>query len=171
MSGSTLPDGGVAPEGAAGADVGDRPRLGDHLIRTMKMLQALKAHAPRAHPEVDPLGYPLLFQLVTEPRRLSDVAAQTHCDLSTASRQVTHLVSLGLIAKGPDPQDRRAQLLSLTPAGEDVLHTLRSQRDAWLARLLADWEPQERADFTHYLARFADALSATLDDLSTKDPR
>ena len=94
-------------------------QLSHELVRLMKLFQSLRQHAPRLHPGVDTASYPILFNLHDGPRRVSDLAGRVHSDVSTVSRQVTGLVTHGLVEKVPDPQDGRAQVLSLTSAGTD----------------------------------------------------
>jgi len=143
---------------AAAASADPRVAFGDALVRTMRLLQAHKQHAPRVHPDVDPMSFPLLFRLSCQPHRVSDLADRLYADVSTVSRQVTHLAGLGLIERVPDPEDGRAHLLSLTDAGATLLVDLRRSRDAWLASLLEGWSDTDVADFAAYLQRFADAV-------------
>ena len=65
------------------------------------------------------------------PLRMSEVGS----GLGVTPRNVTALVDSleadGLVARRPDPDDRRATLLELTPDGETAcMHTLRTQHDA-----------------------------------------
>lgn len=50
--------------------------------------------------------------------RVGDVAAQTATSPSAASRTVDALVAAGHVHRAADPDDRRAQVLSVTTAGE-----------------------------------------------------
>ena len=95
--------------------------LGDDLIRVFKLLQSVRAHAPRQHPGVDPMAYPLLFQLASRPMRVSELADLVHTDVSTVSRQVSTLVELELVSRDQDPDDGRAQALTLTAEGRRLL--------------------------------------------------
>ncbi|MGJ6980041.1 MarR family winged helix-turn-helix transcriptional regulator [Aestuariimicrobium soli] len=139
--------------------------LGDHLIRVVKLISASKALIPWPHPDVDPFHFPLLFRVWAEPQRLSDLAQALGADLSTTSRQVSHLTSLGLLQKVPDPRDGRAQLIDITPAGKDLVLLLREQRSAYLGQVLDDWSPADRETFTRLLARFTDDLDAAVRQL------
>jgi DNA-binding MarR family transcriptional regulator len=132
--------------------------FGDELVRTVKLITALRHRVPRQHPEVDPLVYPLLFNLVSGPQRVGDLADLLHLDISTVSRQVAHLAGLGLIARQPDPTDRRAQLLTLTDDGVAMLESLRRTRDAGLRDLVADWTEEEQETLADLLARLNDAI-------------
>jgi DNA-binding MarR family transcriptional regulator len=74
------------------------------------------------------------------------------------TRTVTALVERGLVERIEDPQDRRQVLVSLTPAGRQVLSDARNRRNEWLARRLAELEPAERrllAEATAILQRMS----------------
>ena len=59
----------------------------------------------------------------------------------------------------PDPQDRRSSLVSISPAGTDLLAALRTRKTAFLARRLEQLEPDDRAT----LDRAATILERMLD--------
>lgn len=158
MTSSATPMGTDRPTGSGPAD----PGLGDHLVRSVKLLHVLAQQAPRVHPQVDTMSHPLLVSLWTRERRLSDLAEAVHLDTSTVSRQVSQFVALGLVRRSPDPHDGRAQLLALTDDGVELLCRLRTQRDEWLAEVLGDWSDDDKDRFATHLARFGDALEARL---------
>ena len=81
-------------------------QLSHELVRLMKLFQSLRQHAPRLHPGVDTASYPILFNLHDGPRRVSDLAGCVHSDVSTVSRQVSGLVTHGLVEKVPGPAGR-----------------------------------------------------------------
>ncbi len=141
-----------------GTDPRTANELADHLIGLIKLMHTVRQHVPRIHPAVDPIAYPLLFNLDREPRRVSGLADCVHSDVSTVSRQVSTLVTHGLIAKVPDPEDRRAQVLTLTEAGSDLLREVHAQRGLWFQSLLADWDENDVEQFTGYLARLSRAV-------------
>jgi DNA-binding MarR family transcriptional regulator len=70
------------------------------------------------------------------------------------TRAVGRLVEAGLVARHPDPQDRRITRVSLTPAGRALLERNRSRRNAWLATRLRELPPDE----VERLAAAADVL-------------
>jgi len=110
--------------------------------------------------EPDRGGYLLLGQLATDgPQRLSAAAERAGLDLSTVSRQVAALEAAGLVTRSPDPTDRRATLIEVSPAGHEVLGSNRERWHAALRELLADWTPAERAEFARLFGRFNDALA------------
>ena len=145
--------------------------LGDNLIRVVKLLHTIRQQAPRQHPQVDPMAYPLLFNLRAQPLRVSALADAVHSDVSTVSRQVSTLVDLGFVRRGPDPDDRRAQALSLTDDGKALLVAIREDRDRWLRGLLTDWPPEDVDAFATHLRHFASDLEASLTYLSRRTDR
>ncbi len=132
--------------------------LSHTLVRVMKIMAAMKHQAPRQHAAVDPSHYPLLFCLSGTPQRVSAVADTIHSDVSTVSRQVSHLVHHGLLEKIGDPMDGRAQLLSLSPSGREVIDKLVQGRGEWFGQLLASWSDEDVRTFDAYLTRFGDDL-------------
>ncbi len=130
----------------------------------LKLMQAARSRWPGPAAGLDSSAYPILFTLAHRPLRVSDVAETIHSDVSTVSRQVAGLTRSGFVDRTPDPDDGRAQLLTLTATGRDVIVTARELRDAWLAHLVTEWSEDEIAGFTAFLGRFGDSLQ---DYLST----
>jgi DNA-binding MarR family transcriptional regulator len=140
-------------------------QLSHELVRLMKLFQSLRQHAPRLHPGVDTASYPILFNLHDGPRRVSDLAGCVHSDVSTVSRQVTGLVTHGLVEKVPDPQDGRAQVLSLTDSGAQLLERLKDQRGEWFRSVLADWSEDEAQAFIGSLERLMSGFEHSREQL------
>lgn len=146
------------------------PRLGDELIRVLKLMHAARSRAP-APAGLDHSGYPILFVLAREPYRVSDLAEEIHSDVSTVSRQVAGLTRAGFVERSPDPADGRAQLLSLSTAGREIIREAQQRREVWLDQLLDDWSADEISTFTTLLGKFADTLQNAASPASTpKDP-
>ena len=150
-----------------------RSSFGDSLVRAMKLMGAVKQRAPRVHPQVDPVGYPLMFSLTGEPRRVSEIAERVHLDISTVSRQVSALVAQGYVLRVPDPSDGRAHMLTLTDGGCDLLTRIRQRRNEWLGEVMTGWTEDDIATFDSLLRRFAEDVEAhplfSPADASTKD--
>nr|WP_042183752.1 MarR family transcriptional regulator [Kibdelosporangium sp. MJ126-NF4]CEL15821.1 Transcriptional regulator, MarR family [Kibdelosporangium sp. MJ126-NF4]CTQ93746.1 Transcriptional regulator, MarR family [Kibdelosporangium sp. MJ126-NF4] len=85
--------------------------------------------------------------------RVSDLAGQRFVDASVVSRQAAQLEKLGLIARRPAPEDRRAALLSVTEEGERVLDQWRQRQADATAEALSDWDAGSVTAATEYLAR------------------
>jgi DNA-binding MarR family transcriptional regulator len=130
-------------------------RLNTDLVRVLKLFQSMRQHAPRLHPGVEPASYPILFNLIDEPRRVSMLAECVYSDVSTVSRQVTTLVSHGLLDKLADPHDGRAWVVSLSAEGAELVQRLKAGRAEWFRQTLKDWDPADAEAFGDYLERFA----------------
>lgn len=130
------------------------------LVGTFKAMSAHKRRLPRAHPYADQGALPVLHALGERPLRVSTLAELVHSDVSTVSRQVSALTDGGLVTKITDPQDRRAQLVSLTDDGATLLTDLHERRTVWMQTLLAHWSEAEAREFTRLLVKFTAALDA-----------
>lgn len=79
------------------------------------------------------------------PLALRDLAAAERVTSSTLTRIVAALESDSLIARITDPQDRRCNLVSVTPAGAELLTSARDKGTRLLAERVAAL-PAEDAD-------------------------
>lgn len=71
--------------------------------------------------KLSPLEFAVLQRLdLNQGHRLTDLGAELLCVKSTVTRLVDRLEASGLVRRTPDPQDRRAQRLMLTPRGNLV---------------------------------------------------
>jgi DNA-binding MarR family transcriptional regulator len=75
-------------------------------------------------------------------------------DKGSVSRHVQQLVDLGLIARQPDPQDRRAQLLSATDLGRKRIAEIAGARRGRFQDRMADWSDEDIAHLASLLARY-----------------
>ena len=130
-------------------------RLSIEMVRVMKLFASMRLHAPKVHPGVEPASYPILFNLGAGPQRVSLLAEHVHSDVSTVSRQVSTMVSHGVLQKVSDPQDGRACMVSLSTEGVALVEHLKASRGEWFRELLQDWEPADAQAFGDYLERFA----------------
>jgi DNA-binding MarR family transcriptional regulator len=94
----------------------------------------------------------------SEPIRLSEVATAFGVDKSTITPQAQRLEREGLIARKPDPRDRRAALLHVTRTGHAALSRLHKTRASMFEEILADWPERERAQAVKVLTRLAGQL-------------
>src|ERR1700755_1763790 len=79
------------------------------------------------------------------PLTPSEVAARERIQRPTATRILARLEEAGLIARTPDPADRRSSLVSATAAGSALLVARRERRDAWMAAQLDSLPPEDLA--------------------------
>ncbi|MCH1865280.1 MarR family winged helix-turn-helix transcriptional regulator [Nocardioides sp. CFH 31398] len=97
----------------------------------------------------------LLYLLhASQPIRVGAIASAFGIDPSTSTRQVQHAVKLGLIEGVSDPDDRRARLLAMTPAGRDLRTRVVEQQRQGLIRLLARWAGHDRTELVRLLSQF-----------------
>lgn len=123
-----------------------------------------RALAGRVHPDIDAGSYAVLVAVArAAPVRLVELAEEFGLDKSTMSRQVTSLLSVGLVRRRPDPQDGRAFLLELSDDGQQRLdEVMRLRHEHWRARL-DSWSTGEIAALADGLTRLAVALSEDRD--------
>jgi DNA-binding MarR family transcriptional regulator len=79
------------------------------------------------------------------PLTPSELAVRERIQRPTATRLIARLEEAGLVDRTPDPLDRRSCVVSLTPAGGELLGRVRTRKDAYLARRLRDLDADERA--------------------------
>ena len=87
--------------------------------------------------------------------RLSELAGQLGIVPRSATSVVDDLETAGLVARSPDPNDRRATLVGLTPNGHQILTTLRAKRREVMATQLSRLTPTEQSTLIHLLQRLA----------------
>lgn len=139
--------------------------LGTSVVRLVKLFSAMRQVAPKVHPGVDTSSYPILFVLARGPMRVSALAESIHSDVSTVSRQVSALAAHGLVEKIADTEDRRAFIVTITPAGADVIERLQHQRCRWFQAMLEDWEPVEVEALRTSLDRFSAEVEGSKEGL------
>jgi DNA-binding MarR family transcriptional regulator len=90
------------------------------------------------------------------PLRLSELAAQLGIVPRSATSVVDDLEAAGLVARQPDPHDRRATLVDLTPDGRQILTTLRQNRRDIMADQLARLSAADQQTLIRLLQRLAE---------------
>ena len=138
----------------------ERPAA-EHLVRSIARFAFVQRRIAReALTELGSQGFSALAVVRTQgPVRVSAIASHLSVDLSVASRQVAALEQAGYVAREPDPDDGRAQRITITDDGVRVLRASYDRMVDAFADVLADWDEQEvaaladglhrlRADFT-----------------------
>ncbi len=85
----------------------------------------------------------VLRNLVEGPRRITELAAEEHVTQPAITLLVNRLAERGWVQRIPDETDRRAVLVSLTPAGQEVFERLRAEYRALLHEEMASLEDSE----------------------------
>ncbi|WP_165546777.1 MarR family winged helix-turn-helix transcriptional regulator [Kribbella soli] len=88
--------------------------------------------------------------------RLSELAAQLGIVPRSATSVVDDLEAAGLVARQPDPHDRRATLVDLTPDGRKILTTLREKRRDVMVSQLSRLTAAEQQTLASLLQRLAE---------------
>jgi DNA-binding MarR family transcriptional regulator len=127
------------------------------LIRRVKRVIGERARA--VHPDLQPASYLMLTFLASEgPQRSSVVSERFNVDKGAISRQVQHLVDLGLLVREPDPADGRATLVSASPDAVLRMEGVDRDRRRWLEEQLAEWSEDDLREFVTGLGRYNAAL-------------
>ena len=100
------------------------------------------------------------FELGEGALRLNDLADRMGVSPPTASRSVDALYELGLVERVPDPQDRRALRIELTPSGKELLADRKAKAQAAFAPAVALLSASERKTLSELLRRMADGVRA-----------
>jgi DNA-binding MarR family transcriptional regulator len=113
---------------------------------------------------LSPLEFSVLRQLDAEDgRRLTDVGATLLCVKSTITRVADRLERNGLLMRSPDPSDRRAQRLLLTPKGSWILERAIRTHDRSVERRMSKLSADEQHTLGALLAKLRDHLHDELD--------
>ncbi|WP_158564336.1 MarR family winged helix-turn-helix transcriptional regulator [Jiangella anatolica] len=92
-----------------------------------------------------------LLQRAGAPLRVVDLARQLDVVPRSATSVVDLLEERGFVTRQPDPADRRAILVALTPSALELLAALRASRAAGVAQLVDRLTPGEQAEFVRLL--------------------
>lgn len=101
---------------------------------------------------------PVQFSALTkiadeEPVSQNHLGRLVHMDPATTMAMINRLCDRGLVTRQPDPDDRRRILLSVRPAGREMLQHAKQLGHAVTADTLAPLAPREREVFLGLLAR------------------
>ena len=132
------------------------PSLAHELDRVMRKIDA-RMH--KVMPSVDtgrigPMGGLLLMQLEDfQPCNIQLLATTMGRDNSQLTRLTRDLERKGVIKREPDPNDARATLLSLTPAGQSFLKEARAVLNDVVQTTAADLTEEEVGTLVSLLRR------------------
>jgi DNA-binding MarR family transcriptional regulator len=79
-------------------------------------------------------------------------------DAPNVTRKVQQLEQEGYVVRHPDPDDRRATRIELSPTGRRTLQRVLDARRAWIASLFEGWERADLTAFASALGRFSTVL-------------
>ena len=111
------------------------------------------------HPDLQPSSYLLLSYVAKAgPVRQAALVEELGIDKGAVSRQVQHLVDLGMVERTRDPEDGRATLLAVTAEAQGRLAEVAAARRQLLADRLGGWSDDELTAFVDALSRYNAAL-------------
>jgi DNA-binding MarR family transcriptional regulator len=93
------------------------------------------------------------------PLTPSELAAHERVQPPSMTRLVAKLEEAGLVTRTDHPTDGRQVLVSISPAGMQMIKADRQRRDAWLAQRMRDLPPEDLA----VLHRAAEVLRGLAD--------
>ena len=82
-----------------------------------------------------------------------ELAGYCEVDPATVCRMLDSLQKGGFISRTPDKQDKRRDLIALTPDGERAFETWQQRCRTMEEQMLIGFTPQEQAQFADYLSR------------------
>lgn len=107
--------------------------------------------------DLDPGAITMVTVLSHAPKgamRPSAVASNMVTGASNVSKISARLIKAELVTRIADPDDARAQLLTLTAAGKEVAQAFVRAGNGLVEELLEDWSTQDRTEFQRLLAKF-----------------
>ncbi len=157
-------------EGADGAsgDPVDRIQAAFQVVaRSITQVRVHERLLREAGVRLDRAGSALLYQLhfAGDALRVTDLAELLGVDAPTVTRKIQQLERQQLVSRRPDPDDRRAARIALTPAGRHTLERVLAARRAWFERMFEDWDEGDAATFATMLGRFSAALERDIGDV------
>jgi DNA-binding MarR family transcriptional regulator len=92
------------------------------------------------------------------PLRLTELTERMGTSAATASRAVDALVQLDLVARVPDPRDRRAVSIDLSTSGRELVEERKARAASAFAPAAAALTAGERAELVRLLEQMTNAL-------------
>ncbi len=118
--------------------------LAEKFIAVMRLVRSASSRAEVAG--LSNARYELLHVLIHDgPTRMGTVAERLGVSPRTVTPMVDALERARLLRRVPDPTDRRAQLLKLTPAGVALMRRAHEARVALVARVFDGLDRSDRA--------------------------
>lgn len=140
-------------------------------ILTTQLRLAAAIEAIAAELDQPPTILDLLVRLDLAPdrsERASRLCSQLNLSAAHMSRTIDGAEAVGLVERRPDPQDRRAQIIVLTPGGDAVLADFAPRLHRLLRSVIHDvLSNEEITALTTSLAR----IQRACDELATDNPQ
>lgn len=142
------------------------PETAERLVNRIVDFQRAVRCVSAAHVTPADQGIALIgvLRMISEAgeARGSDLAEQLGVAASVLSRHVSDLHALGLVERRPDPDDGRAQLITLSVRGREELGVAQARRAAVIAEALAGWAEDEAAQAASLLEKLASTFDHSI---------
>jgi DNA-binding MarR family transcriptional regulator len=92
--------------------------------------------------------------------RIGDLAAAMAIEETTATRLVDRLEMMGVARRGRVAEDGRVTVVALTPKGSELVRSVARRRREFFRDVLAELDPDERAELVRLTAKATAALRA-----------
>jgi len=144
----------------------DDIRLWLRMLTATTMIEAELRRRLRASFNTTLPRFDLLAALDRAPDGLTmaEVSARMMVTNGNVTGLAARLEAEGLIARRPDPTDRRAVRLRLTAAGRRAFAAQSAAHAQWVREIFAGLSPTERAALHRLLGRTKDALRGTIEE-------
>lgn len=107
-------------------------------------------------------GYVLLALPETGSVTMNELSARMKLANSTMTRMVDQLIQKEMLARGPDPGDRRIVRVRLTDQGQDVKTRLKKAMHDLFSQILKDIPDGKREQIIHSLETLKQSIVNTL---------
>jgi MarR family transcriptional regulator, organic hydroperoxide resistance regulator len=141
--------------GAAAGESNTRQDLAAMIVPLGRVLMRAELPVLEAH-DLTMWGYVVLQALTSEPTRSqASLAEAIGADKTRLISTLDALQHDGLIARGPDPNDRRVHLLAITAKGSQIRHAAQTAIQKQEERLLATLPAGDRSGFMRILTNLS----------------
>jgi DNA-binding MarR family transcriptional regulator len=133
----------------------DELRLWLRLLTCTALIETEVRRRLREHFAVTLPRFDLMAQLDKTPdgMTLGELSSRMMVSNGNVTGLVERLVADGLIARKAAPNDRRAQIVRLTPAGRRSFRAMARAHESWIARIFTDLKPAEMSALMGLLAK------------------
>jgi len=104
----------------------------------------------------------LALHMTGKAMRVGEIAERMQVAGPHVTRHLHVLERRQLVRGLPDPDDRRARLVELTPGGAEIADRYITTLLGWFGDALSGWAPEDRRTFYDLLLRFTDDFAAFL---------
>jgi len=119
----------------------DYDEVAELQVAVMRLARKLRTHTTSGLTPTQLSALGVVFR--EGPLSLGELAAAEQVRAPSITRTVDLLVGAGLVERRPHPNDARAVMVAVTPAGADLVKQIRKARRSWLA---AQWSELSEAE-------------------------